>query len=55
MRVLSRQLYYTGLTDSCSVSVNEASASTVQLKRDYSIELQMMLPAQSIHTVVITK
>ena len=46
-------LYYTGLTTSALVSVDGDALITMQLQRDYSIWIKMVMPPKSIHTVVI--
>eukprot|EP00048_Salpingoeca_helianthica_P016197 m.230956 g.230956 ORF g.230956 m.230956 type:complete len:742 (-) comp18202_c0_seq1:20-2245(-) len=52
---VSLPLYYTGLTDSALVSVNEGPASSIALDRSHHITLALTMPPRSIHTVVISR
>ena len=47
-------LYYTGLTDSVSVSVNEGSPTDMRLERDYFLILDVAIGAENMTTVVFT-
>ena len=46
-RVLDINLYYTGLTDKVNIVRQDAKTSSMQIKRDYSIELPVSIPARS--------
>ena len=45
-------LYYTGLTDSVSVSVNEGPPTNMRLERDYFLILDVAIGAENMTTVV---
>jgi hypothetical protein len=46
-------LYYTGLTDSARVSHEGQSADSIRLSRDYSIQLEVTVPAEGMTWYVI--
>jgi hypothetical protein len=48
-------LYYTGLTTSAMVSVDDGTPKVLALARDYSVSLPMEMAAGSIHTVVFSR
>ncbi len=52
-RTIRIPLYYTGLTDKAEISEQGAAAKSYQLQRDYSIELQCTIPAESYNWFVI--
>ena len=45
-RTLTLNLYYTGLTESTTVSGADGETKTLQLNRDYEIEVDVRIPAQ---------
>eukprot|EP00754_Rhynchopus_humris_P025613 Rhum_TRINITY_DN14949_c0_g1::Rhum_TRINITY_DN14949_c0_g1_i1::g.128763::m.128763 len=51
MATISVDLYYTGLTDTVAVSINDGASTTMRLARDYSVVVQIAMPAKSIHYV----
>ena len=53
--VVSLPLYYTGLDQQANVVVDEGKSVAMTLKRDYSIEIEIVMEAKSIHTVVISE
>ncbi len=52
-RNLSANLYYTGLTESASVTEQNGEAKQYKLARDYTIELPVEVPAQGMKWFVI--
>ncbi len=53
-RTIKIPLYYTGLTEKAQVSQEGGAAKSYPLRRDYSIELQCTIPAES-HTWFVIK
>ncbi|WP_442878925.1 NPCBM/NEW2 domain-containing protein [Bacteroides sp.] len=52
-RTIHLPLYYTGLTDKAAISCEESKAKTYKLKRDYSVELPVTIPANGYVWYVI--
>eukprot|EP00041_Stephanoeca_diplocostata_P022131 m.524555 g.524555 ORF g.524555 m.524555 type:complete len:930 (+) comp21989_c0_seq4:241-3030(+) len=50
---VSIPLYYTGLTTTAHISVNEGPQTSLPLARDFSISVHLVMPPRSVHTVVI--
>jgi hypothetical protein len=46
LRKIKLPLYYTGLTDIANVSVHEGRAAIYKLNRDYSIDVEVSIPAE---------
>ena len=52
---VSVPLYYTGLSTSAMVRVDEAPPKAMALGRDFSVVLQLPMAARSVHTVVFSR
>lgn len=52
-KVVKIPLYYTGLTDKATVKEQNKSEKTVTLARDYSISLQLQIPAKGYNWYII--
>ena len=52
-RVLRPNLYYTGLTDTANIRAGEGPATSYTLARDYTVELEVTLPAEGFAWYVI--
>lgn len=52
-RTLRVNLYYTGLTDRATVSLRDADPQTMDLARDYTIDLSVSVPPQDMAWYVI--
>lgn len=52
---VSIPLYYTGLTTSAMVQVDESNAEIMALERDFSVHIPMTMAPMSIHTVVFQR
>ena len=48
-------LYYCGLDSAAMVSVDGKAALKMNLNRDYSVHLSMVMPPQSIATIVVAR
>jgi len=46
LRKIKLPLYYTGLTNNATVSIEENNPKTYKLNRDYSIDLEVSIPAE---------
>ena len=52
-RTIRLPLYYTGLTESASIRVQESPARTYPLTRDYAAEIEVALPAEGYTWLVV--
>lgn len=53
LRKIKLPLYYTGLTDTAKISIGEEAAKTYKLNRDYSIDIDVSIPAEGYIWLVI--
>lgn len=53
LRTLKLPLYYTGLTDKAQISIQEGVAKTYKLNRDYSVDIDVSIPAEGYVWLVI--
>jgi len=53
VREIKLPLYYTGLTEKASIREKEGRAKIYTLKRDYTIKLEVVIPANSYNWYVI--
>ncbi|MBL7814344.1 MAG: alpha-galactosidase [Saprospiraceae bacterium] len=53
LRTIKLPLYYTGLTDKAMISVGEGSAKTYKLNRDYSVDIEVSIPAEGYIWLVV--
>ncbi|MCY7422552.1 MAG: alpha-galactosidase [Chitinophagaceae bacterium] len=52
-RKINLPLYYTGLTDEVQIKEKEASAKKFKLNRDYSVDVQVKIPAEGYTWLVL--
>lgn len=52
-RIINLPLYYTGLSDTANISLNGKGSKSFKLKRDYSVDYEVTIPAQSYVWVLI--
>ncbi len=53
LRTIKLPLYYTGLTDKAQISIQEGVAKTYKLNRDYSVDLEVSIPAEGYIWLVV--
>ena len=53
LRTIKLPLYYTGLTDKAEISVQEGKTKTYKLNRDYSVDLEVSIPAEGYVWLVV--
>jgi hypothetical protein len=53
LRKIKLPLYYTGLTDKVRISVQENEAKTYILNRDYSVDIEVSIPAEGYIWLVV--
>ena len=52
-KTLSVNLYYTGLTDNATVSSSDGKQQLIQLKRDYTADIPIVVPAEGMSWYVL--
>jgi len=52
-RTVKLNLYYTGLTETARVVVDDGEETEYTLNRDYTIDVEMTMEPRSIHTVIV--
>lgn len=53
LRKIKLPLYYTGLSDKATISVQDSQAKTYTLNRDYSVDLEVSIPAEGYVWLVV--
>ena len=52
-RTINLPLYYTGLENEVSISIEEQTSNLYNLNRDYSIDIKISIPANSYTWITI--
>jgi hypothetical protein len=52
-RTIRLPLYYTGLTETARIQVEDEPAQELELARDYSVEIQVLIPANGYRNILI--
>ena len=52
-RTIRLPLYYTGLTNTAQVQIGDRTATELELERDFSVEIQVHIPAHGYQNILI--
>jgi hypothetical protein len=52
-RTIRLPLYYTGLADTAQVQIGDGAATELALSRDFSVEVQVRIPAHGYQNILI--